>query len=92
MNQIIVIKRGTDYQAQVVGKQGLWGCGSSIDTAIGNLVRISPEEFSVKIQLPPGEDYCKHCGGTGMGDSPEGTCVVCWGRGEPNPREGHQHA
>jgi hypothetical protein len=37
------------YHAQVRGKPGFWGCGDTIQDAIGSLISAHPKQFGIKI-------------------------------------------
>ena len=39
------------YHAQIEGRPRFWAAGSSIDDAIGNLVRTHPTEFAINITI-----------------------------------------
>lgn len=36
------------YHAQIKDKGGYWGCGHSIDEAVGSLMRSHPEQFGLQ--------------------------------------------
>ena len=52
MTKINVTKRMADFHACIDGELGLWGCGKSVDEAIGSLVLNHPEMFDVNIRTP----------------------------------------
>lgn len=37
------------YHAQIENEPGYWGCGKSVDEAIGNLINSHPKTFGIKI-------------------------------------------
>lgn len=39
------------YHAQIGSNGGNWGCGTSIDEAIGNLVQNAPEKFGMTVEF-----------------------------------------
>ena len=51
MHKIIVTKRGDDYHASLAGRPEIWGCGKTINAAIGNLVQSHTEALNVKVEL-----------------------------------------
>lgn len=55
MYTIIVTRRSNDYHAQLEGERGCWGRGSTVDEAIGDLVRSWPELFDITIKQPEKE-------------------------------------
>jgi len=53
--RIIYTKRSSDWHACLEGQPAIWGCGKSVDEAVGALVRNHPEQFGVS--LARGVDY-----------------------------------
>ncbi len=49
MKNIKVTKRGNDYHACLVEQPDIWGCGRSIDEAIGDLIRNHQDTFDITI-------------------------------------------
>jgi hypothetical protein len=50
---ITVARRFADYRASIDGSDGKqWGCGKTIDEAVGNVVRDHPDKIGVAITLP----------------------------------------
>lgn len=47
---IVVRQRGDDYHASIADRPSVWGCGESIDEAVGDLVRAHAEEFGIEIE------------------------------------------
>lgn len=52
-NMIRVSKRGSDYHASLINNLKIWGCGSSITDAIGQLIFSHQKEFGVSIAVDP---------------------------------------
>lgn len=52
LTEIEIRPRSSDWHAQIKDHPGIWGCGKTIDDAIGSLVRSWPEKFGIKIQFP----------------------------------------
>jgi hypothetical protein len=50
MQAIIITKRSDDYHAHLAPDKRIWGCGRTIDEAIGDLIRAHREAFGIKIQ------------------------------------------
>jgi hypothetical protein len=48
-HQIIITKRSNDYHAAIDGFPQYWGCGETIDEAIGSLIRAHQEKFKINI-------------------------------------------
>ncbi len=44
---IVITSRGDDIHAALKGEPGVWGCGKSVWSAIGNLITAHPEEFEI---------------------------------------------
>ena len=42
-------KKQPKYHAQIKGKPGIWGCGRSVDAAIGDLIQSHQEDFHVQV-------------------------------------------
>jgi hypothetical protein len=57
--KIIVTWRLFDFHAQIDGRPGLWGCGSSANEAIGDLVRSHPEVLGVEVVGPPAPAWAR---------------------------------
>lgn len=50
--KIVVTRRFADYHAAIDGTNGCkWGCGKTIDEAVGNLVRNHPGAFGAIVDL-----------------------------------------
>lgn len=50
MKKIIAIKRESDIHVSLEGFSGAWGCGSSLEEAIGDLVSCHSGKFDIEIQ------------------------------------------
>lgn len=48
--KIIITYRSHDVHAHLAGNTGIWGCGSTVPNAIGDLVLSHPEAFGVVVQ------------------------------------------
>lgn len=46
---------GPKYHAQIKGDPDLWAAGTSINDAIGNLMRTRPKRFGMEIKLLTGK-------------------------------------
>jgi hypothetical protein len=53
---IKVVRRQDDYMAYVDGDTRLWDCGSTVDEAIGKLIRTHPQEIVESLQPEPPEE------------------------------------
>jgi hypothetical protein len=50
--KVVVTRRLSDYHAAIEGTKGRkWGCGKTIDEAVGALVRNHPEAFWTSVDL-----------------------------------------
>lgn len=47
--KIIVERRTDDYMAFLEGRRDMWGCGQSIDSAVGSLISSHRDQFSIEI-------------------------------------------
>lgn len=50
--KLVVTRRSDDYHVCINGNQTLWGCGKSIDEAIGDCVRTHSDELGIEIEYP----------------------------------------
>ncbi len=50
--KIIIEKRPDDYMAYLDGRKGIWGCGTTYDEAIGDMIRAHKDEFNLEIIYP----------------------------------------
>ena len=49
MKRLIVTKRATDFHVHADGDMECWGQGSTIDAAIGDLIRHNPDVFELHV-------------------------------------------
>lgn len=47
--KIEVIERTNDYMARISDNHGCWGCGKSLNEAVGSLIRYHSERFGIDI-------------------------------------------
>jgi hypothetical protein len=50
--KIKVTKRYADYHACIDGQEGFWGCGKSVDEAIGSVILSNAAKFGLNIETP----------------------------------------
>ncbi|MBU1179381.1 hypothetical protein KJ885_00365 [Patescibacteria group bacterium] len=48
--KIIIKRRPADYHASLQEKPGVWGCGKTQATAIGDMIMSHPAEFGIEIK------------------------------------------
>ena len=48
--KIIVTRRNDDYHACLEGHPEIWGCGKTIDGAIGDLIRSHQDTFGIAVE------------------------------------------
>lgn len=51
MNIITVTPRWDDIHAYANQEQGIWGCGKSVNGAIGDLISAHQEYFSIRLNM-----------------------------------------
>ena len=52
LTRVVVTQRFSDYHAAIDGTEGRkWGCGKTIDEAVGALVRNHPEAFGAVVDI-----------------------------------------
>ncbi len=51
--EIVVSKRSHDWHACLKDRPEIWGCGKSIDEAIGSLIRAHAERFGISLTISP---------------------------------------
>jgi hypothetical protein len=49
MKRLIVTKRADDFHVHVDGDIECWGCGPTVDAAIGDLIRHNPDVFELHV-------------------------------------------
>ena len=49
---IVVEKRSDDYMAYLESDKAIWGCGSTVVEAVGELIYFHPEVFNINVQNP----------------------------------------
>lgn len=49
MRKVVITRRADDYLAALEGTAGIWGCGKSPVTALGDMISAHPEQFDVEI-------------------------------------------
>lgn len=52
--RVVVTRRHDDFHACITGEPGVWGCGKSQKSAIGDLVTAHAERFGIRIQWAEG--------------------------------------
>lgn len=50
--KLVVTRRSDDYHVCINGDKTLWGCGKTIDEAIGSCVRSHRDRLGIKIEYP----------------------------------------
>lgn len=55
MNIITVTPRWDDIHAYANKEQGIWGCGKSVNWAIGDLISAHQEYFNIQLNMIFGE-------------------------------------
>jgi hypothetical protein len=53
MKKIIVTRRSDDYHACLENDSGVWGCGITVYSALGNLVLAHQAEFGLTVEEVP---------------------------------------
>lgn len=57
MKTIIIVKRADEYIAYIEERgEESWGCGDTIDEAVGDLVRAHRGFFNIAIEREPSQD------------------------------------